>query len=244
MKQMTYQDQNEDFYYWNSNENLKINSNRGLYIAINGNTGAGKSTLIRKINDILKKKEVNYICINERILHHPLLKLMFHYPKEYGYFMQLNFTLQRHILLYRWLSLGYTVIIERSHLDDKLFAYNFYKNGIFSESEYSAYCNLVENLYLKLPDPDIYVYLDIEPNISFERINIDEINGIRPKEFPNEVEKKKYIDDWYLIYNEHFRQLINSQETNNLFTKTEFIRWNSQYKSAELLDTIIEKICK
>src|SRR5262245_48120579 len=50
---------------------------RGSYIAISGNTGAGKSTLIRALVQHAAERGHNAVGVQERALHHSCLPQMF-----------------------------------------------------------------------------------------------------------------------------------------------------------------------
>ena len=222
-----YKDGQEILKYWNNDVSVS-NSQRGKYVAISGNTGSGKSTLIRIIRDKAEQAAINAIDIDERALHHPLLVLMFHFPKEYGLLIQLNFLVQRHLMLYRWLNIGYTVVMERSHLDDKLFVDNLLDERCITEEEYEAYVRLANVLDNKIPEPDIYVYLDVKPEVSIRRLKISEEEGERPKEFPDEKTKLSFVSSWYQRYNTLYSKLVAEKRDGVGFGNTHFLQWDAE----------------
>lgn len=225
--------------YWDDDPNKLITSS-GNYIAVSGNTGAGKSTLVKAIRDQLRQVNHKTIGINERVLHHPLLKLMFHFPKDYSFFIQLNFALQRSIILHRWLSLGYTVVIERSHFDDRLFVEHHYQKGHISLKEYETYMALSDTLNEKLPEPDIYVFLSAAPSLSMARLRRSEDSGERPKEFPDEEVKYTFVEAWHRAYENHFNRLKQEQDEGLRFKNTKFLKWNAETATEDLVSETLK----
>ena len=63
---------------------------RGTYIAISGNTGAGKSSLISLLEHNLQAKGIAAIGVSERLFHHRYLKLMFADPLYFAFPIQLS----------------------------------------------------------------------------------------------------------------------------------------------------------
>jgi|GEM_PF-1213054 len=213
--------------YWNDDVSLPVGS-RGTYIAVSGNTGAGKSTLVNLIRDKARKEAIDVVCINERILHHPLLMLMFQFPGDYGLLIQLDFLIQRHLLLYRWLSLGHIVVIERSHLDDRLFMDHLLEANHVTSEEHAAYTELANVLDRKIQDPDLYVYLDVKPETSMERLRRSEEEGERPKEFPDDGSKLSFVSSWYRKYTAFYESIIAQQRAGTRFQNTQLFRWDAE----------------
>lgn len=173
---------------------------RGIYIAISGNTGAGKSTLIRQVVERAHNLGMSILGVSERTLHHPYLRRMFSDPSHYAFPIQLNFMLQRYLLLYRQIELGRSVFMERSHLDDALFVQEHYLEGNISSAQLDAYKYLVNVLHDQLPVPDLFILLNPNPEISIERVRLAEQRGDRPREFPSEIAKEQWIHRWYHLY--------------------------------------------
>src|SRR5215203_5785127 len=192
--------------YWNTNWEA-VPRGGGKYIAITGNTGVGKSTLVAAIADRLKALRYPTIGINERAIHHPLLPLMFRQPSRYAFGVQLNFLLQRHLMLSRWLELGYHVVIERSHLDDRLYMETHLDDGNVSSAEFKAYEVLFNTLSLRLPDPDCLIFLDASPETCIERLTASEQNAERPREFSDEISKEHFVHAWHRKFYQHFANL-------------------------------------
>jgi len=193
-------------------------SQKGIYIARSGNTGAGKSTLVIKLKDRIHNIIPKVVAINERDMHHPLLKLMFSKPKEYSLLIQMNFLIQRHAIIYRLLQTGYSIIIERSHFDDLIFVQNHFNMGHIDEEAYKSYCDMFKIFNKNLPDPDLYIFLDVNVRESLMRLEYSERIKERPKEFPNEEVKMQYVNNWDVLYldlYEKLRKKIEEDDSND-----------------------------
>jgi len=229
-----YMDQELDERVWYSGSSTDDESSRSALIAVSGNTGAGKSTLINIVAKELEKHlRRDVIALNERHFHHPLLRKMFENPKEYAFGIQLNFLLQRYLCLKNLLMSGFVVMSERSHYDDMLFLEHHFDQNNISTYERKLYSELSEHVRQQLPIPDIWLLLDVSPVVSRKRIDDAEANGERPKEFPNDIIKQEFIDSWYKKYNKFFRYLKDQISSNALFKDSTYIAINSSMQSSE-----------
>lgn len=224
---------------WNGDPAARRVAARGTYIAVSGNTGAGKSTLVSALAQALQPTVSSVVSVNERSLHHPLLQLMFQDPPTFAYGIQLNFLLQRHLCLLRWLSLGYVVVIERSHLDDCLFMETHLAQANISQAEMDAYQQLAHVLFQRIQDPDILVYIDVPPEISMHRLEQAELSGERPREFPNDVVKERFVHAWYRKYYQHIQQLKSDAKAGKRFQHTAFIDLDGRRPTAECVHEVL-----
>ena len=183
------------------------NCPKGYYICISGNSGSGKSTTISAIAKNIESKVINTIAIDEKLIHHPYLPLLFHRPKSYALFLQINFMLQRAMVIKHWFENGYNVVMERSHLEDPVFIRHLKNLGYISQKELNEYMLLWGSINNRLPNPDLILFLDVQPNTSINRINNDEQKGLREKEFPSETVKDQWINSWYTLYQERLAEL-------------------------------------
>lgn len=236
---MDYKDTLSTDAYWNTNTNLPTNFRKAKYIAINGNTAAGKSTLIHAIRELSHAHSMPLMCINEKVLHHPLMKLQFHQAKEYAYLLQLNFMIQRRLLLKRWLELGYHVVIERCHLDDRMFMNYHLQQDNITIAAYEAFSLLDQTLELRLPDPDYYILLDVSAEVAFKRIQKSEKKHERPKEFPDLSTQKQLIEQWSQMYQQYFRQLSNEKLKQLRCKETTFLKWSANDDPLQMTKKIV-----
>lgn len=182
---------------------------RGMYIAISGNTAAGKSSLIAELETRMRARGVAAIGISERVFHHPYLPLMFADSDDFAFGIQVSFMLERHLVLLRNLvQLGRTVLIERSHFDDELFVREHVGSGAITADQARAYRGLMEVLHARIPSPDILVLMNPAVETSMRRLVEAEERGDRPREFPSEETKRRWVERWHGLYvdlHERFR---------------------------------------
>jgi deoxyguanosine kinase len=130
------------------------------YVVIEGNIGAGKTTLATRIAE-----QFNARLILEQFADNPFLPKFYQDPDKYSFPLELSFLASR----YKQLNdeLGSQDIFKAFTVAD----YYFMKSLVFAAStlkgdEYNLYRQIFYIIYSSLPKPDIYVYL----HISTERL--------------------------------------------------------------------------
>ncbi|SJN55062.1 Deoxyguanosine kinase [Vibrio ruber DSM 16370] len=220
---------------WASSELPDIQDAHPVYIVLSGNSGVGKSTLLRSISTHIYENNSRTIAIDEKSLHHPLLQDLFDKPATYGYPLQLNFMIQRVLLVKSWLDKGVNVIMERSHIEDYIFANFMYKQKYISREQHQAYMSLWHQLTDIIPDPDVIVYMNFPPEFSLKNLSNDESKGIRPREFPDEATKQRWIHGW----GEEYQSLIDNLPTH---LKERVVEYNQQMTVETITNLVINKI--
>ena len=240
MDSFSYKDESSAAQYWNSDPAARLKPS-GTYVAVSGNTGSGKSTLVTALSRHLRARGEQAIGINERVLHHPLLPLMFHRPQQYAFGIQLNFLLQRHLILKRWLELGFTVVSERSHLDDRLYMETHLDEGNVTKDELAAYDLLFTTLGRSLPDPDYYIFLDAPAQLSIQRLTAAAQAGERPEEFPDDTSRQIFVAQWQRRFRRHFEGLTAAQAQGR-FRETCFLTWPAETPTLIILEHITSSL--
>jgi len=193
------------------------------YIVIEGNIGAGKTSLAKRIS-----KDFNGKLILERFADNPFLPKFYKDPERYSFPLELSFLADRYNQLKK----------ELSDLDlFKSFTiadYYFMKSLIFSKStlsddEYNLYRQIFEIIYGTLPKPDLFVYLHVEPDNLL--MNIKK----RGRDYEQNI-TKKYLESIQRGYFEFFKQYTDLTfliiDTNNI----DFIRSQDDYR--EVVQTV------
>jgi deoxyadenosine/deoxycytidine kinase len=200
---------------WSADKKEGNQERKPLYICLSGNSGVGKSTLLKRLAASLFNKDPCTIAIDEKSVHHALLPYLFDNTSNYGYLIQLNFMIQRALIIKSWLDKGFNLVMERSHLEDYVFINFMLKAEYISKDQYEAYIKLWTNINQLIPEPDIIVFINYSAEHSLIHLHDDETHGIRPKEFPDEEMKVKWIKGWYAEYQhftdnlpEHLRQRV------------------------------------
>jgi len=142
---------------------------KGALIIIEGNISAGKTTLVKKLGDLLEAR--TYI---EPALDNPYLERFYKDPKKFALTMQV-YLLQRRFLSYiealkLCLQKDEIVLLDRSIFSDYVFAVKNYRDGNISKRGFEYYLSLREKMLEHLPVPHATLYLDVPAQICHDRI--------------------------------------------------------------------------
>jgi len=140
---------------------MKIRYN---YVVIEGNIGAGKTTLAMKIAE-----QFNAHLILEHFADNPFLPKFYGNPEKYAFPLELSFLAARYRQLNEELAPGN--LFSTFTVAD----YYFMKSLVFASStlereEFNLYRQIFYIMYGSLPKPDIYVYLHLNPDKLLENI--------------------------------------------------------------------------
>ncbi len=123
------------------------------FIAIEGNIGAGKTTLSRKL-----AADFNARLILEQFSDNPFLPFFYENPERYAFTVELFFMTERHKQLQEELAqtqlFNQQVVADYFFLKTLLFAHNNLK-----DDEYRLFQRLFHILNANFPKPDLLVYL-------------------------------------------------------------------------------------
>ena len=160
------------------------------YIAIEGNIGAGKTTLATKIAE-----DCNAKLVLERFADNPFL------PKFYKDQSRFAFPLEMSFLADRYQQLTDDLAQFDLFKDFIVADYHIFKSLIFAkvtlqEDEYRLYKTMFDIIYKEMPKPDLYVYL--YQNSERLLANIKKRGRSYEQEIPQEYLEK--INRGYLDY--------------------------------------------
>ena len=143
----------ESVNIWLKNPKKAFTFNDHNYIAIEGNIGAGKTSLTNKI-----AKDFNAKLILERFADNPFLPKFYKEPDRYAFTLEMSFLADR----YQQISddLSQLDLFKDFMVSD----YDIYKSLIFSkitlpEDEFRLYRKLFYQVYKDIAKPDLYIYL-------------------------------------------------------------------------------------
>jgi deoxyguanosine kinase len=134
------------------------------YVVIEGNIGAGKTTLARRISD-----QFNARLILEHFADNPFLPKFYSEPDKYSFPLELSF------LASRYKQLKEELVPQDLFRAFTVADYYFMKSLVFAAStlegdEYNLYRQIFYIIYGSLPRPDIYVYLHLNPDRLLDNI--------------------------------------------------------------------------
>jgi deoxyguanosine kinase len=193
------------------------------YVVIEGNIGAGKTTLAGKIAD-----QFNARLILERFADNPFLPKFYEDPDKYSFPLELSF------LADRYKQLKEELVSQDLFKAFTVADYYFMKSLVFAAStltgdEYNLYRQIFYIIYGSLPKPDIYVYLHLSPEKLLQNI------GKRGRNYEKSITKKylKKIEESYFAF---FRQNPENRYLIIDINEIDFVENESHY--ARIIDTI------
>lgn len=193
------------------------------YIVIEGNIGAGKTSLSKLISEKFNAK-----LILEQFADNPFLPKFYKNPDRYSFPLELSFLADRYNQLKK--DLSHRDLFKSFTISD----YYFMKSLIFSKStlqddEYNLYRQIFNIIYNQLPKPDLYVYLHLNTDNLIKNIKK------RGRDYEQNITEDylRKIQNGYFDYfkqQKDFRILII--DTNNI----DFVNNKEHYKL--IIDTI------
>lgn len=138
---------------WLRNPKQDYDISKLNYIAIEGNIGAGKTSLATKI-----ASDFNAKLILERFKDNPFLPKFYEDPSRYAFSLEMSFLADRYQQLLE--DITQFDLFKECVVTD----YDAYKSLIFAkvtlaDEEFNLYKKLFTLMHKELPKPDVYVYL-------------------------------------------------------------------------------------
>lgn len=188
------------------------------YIAVEGNIGAGKTSLVE-----LMTVDFNAKILLERFQENPFLPKFYQEPGRYAFPLEMSFLADRYQQLVDNIT-QFDLFKELVIAD-----YDLYKSMIFaritlSEEEFELYKKLFHLMHKELPKPDLYVYLHQTPLQLLENIQL------RGRDY------EQSIEETYLTkINEGYLQYIKNQHLGTIkiidMTDKDFVKNRKDYLS-------------
>ena len=166
---------------------------RYSYVVIEGNIGAGKTSLASRIAD-----EYNARLVLEQFADNPFLPKFYKEPDKYAFQLELSFLAGRYKQLNE--EFGTRDMFKSFTVAD----YYFMKSLVFAATtlkgdEYNLYRQIFYIIYGQMPKPDIYVYLHQTPGRLLENI------GRRGRDYEKHI-TAEYLQKIQESYFSFFRQ--------------------------------------
>ena len=196
------------------------------YVVIEGNIGAGKTTLAGRIAE-----DFNARLILEHFADNPFLPKFYNDPEKYSFPLELSF------LASRYRQLKDELVAQDLFKSFTVADYYFMKSLVFASStlsgdEYNLYRQIFYIIYGSLPKPDIYVYLHLNPDRLLQNIEKRGRNyeqGIS-REYLQKIQEsyfaffKQNPENRYLIIDINEIDFVNNQSHYNKIIDTIFQR--------------------
>jgi deoxyadenosine/deoxycytidine kinase len=125
------------------------------FVAVAGNIGVGKSTLVTMLCE-----RMGWQPFYEPVAENPYLVDFYRDMRAWAFHSQIFFLTHRLRTHRQLIDHPTSAIQDRSVYEDaEVFAHNLYRQGLISERDYAAYRELYQVLCEFLPPPDLVVYL-------------------------------------------------------------------------------------
>ena len=134
------------------------------YIAIEGNIGAGKSSLVRRL-----ARDFNINGIYEKYRENPFLEKFYKSPDRFALHVELGFLAERYRQMNEEIK---PAIVQSAHVVSD---YHFSRSDIFARvnlgrSEYLLFQGIFRMMQSKMVFPELYVFLNVPIYILADRI--------------------------------------------------------------------------
>ncbi|SDW12430.1 2-amino-4-hydroxy-6-hydroxymethyldihydropteridine diphosphokinase [Aequorivita viscosa] len=209
---------------WLNNPMRDYNISQFNYMAIEGNIGAGKTSLATKI-----AHDFNAKLILERFKDNPFLPKFYEDAVRYAFPLEMSFLADRYQQLVD--DITQFDLFKESVVSD----YDVNKSLIFAsitlpEEEYALYRKLFQVMHKDLPKPDIYVYL----YQNTERL----LQNIKKR---GRKYEKSIAPDYLQKLNAGYLEFIKSQDSGNIkiidISEMDFVKNRADY--LEILKRIV-----
>lgn len=193
------------------------------YIVIEGNIGAGKTTLASRISDQFDAR-----LILEHYADNPFLPKFYNDPEKYSFPLELSF------LASRYKQLNEELVPQDLFKAFTVADYYFMKSLVFASStltgdEYNLFRQIFYIIYGSLPKPDLFVYLHLNPDRLLQNIRK------RGRKYEESITREylQKIQDSYFTF---FRQNVGIKYLIIDINTIDFIADDKQY--AKIIEAI------
>jgi len=195
------------------------------FLVIEGNIGAGKTTLAQMISS-----DYNAQLVTESFAGNPFLPKFYANPSTYAFTLEMSFLAERYSQLMNELQ-------NRDLFKDFAVAdYYFMKSLIFasvtlSDDEFTLYRKFFNLIYARLPRPDLYVYLHKDTDVLQKMIKK------RGRDYESNI-ADEYLDNITKAYFNYFKQQSEFPVVIIDTTNIDFVKNDKDY--LKICDTIFQ----
>jgi len=186
------------------------------YIAIEGNIGAGKTSLAS-----MMASEFNAKLILERFKENAFLPMFYKDPVRFAFPLEMSFLADRYQQLLDDLT-QYDLFKDNVIADYDCFKSMIFANITLQEEEYNLYKKIFHIMYKELPNPDVYIYLYQNTERLLENIKN------RGRSFEQDIEAS-YLEK----INKGYMDFIKNQHNDNIriidISDMDFVKNRSDY---------------
>lgn len=166
-----------------------------MLIAVAGNIGTGKTTLVKRLADLL-----GYTAEYEAVQQNPYLAQFYQDMHRWAFPLQVYFLGHRFRQGLEISKNESGVVLDRTIYEDaNVFARNLFHSAYLTKMDYDNYLNLYQTMVELVPKPDLLVYLKGSPEKLKSRIT--QRSGLGERSYENEI-PLSYLQDLDRCYQE------------------------------------------
>ena len=159
------------------------------YIAVAGNIGVGKSTLVTMLSN-----QLDWQPFYEPVAENPYLADFYRDMSSWAFHSQIFFLTRRLHAHRQLVNHPTSAIQDRTVYEDaEIFAHNLYEQGYINQRDYQSYQDLYLVLTDFLPPPDLVIFLRASVPTLLERIKL------RGRDYERKI-SKKYLEQLNTLY--------------------------------------------
>lgn len=199
-----------------------------MLVAVSGNIGAGKTTLVRRLS-----RRLGFEPAYEAVADNPYLEHFYQDMQRWAFPLQIYFLSHRFEQGLKLRGHRHGVVLDRTIYEDAhIFARNLYESGLMSATEYETYLKLYQNMVPLVPEPSLLIFLKGSPQTLVERISGRGKAGERSYE--GEI-PTPYLHDLNERYKDWIRQYDHSPVIHIDVEKTDL---NDETSFENLVETV------
>ena len=222
-----------------------------VLISIEGNIGAGKTTILKMVTDMYSKSEDKIVFLKEPVEiwynikddeGKTMLENFYENPKKNAFAFQIMACVTRTSIIKNAMKINKNceiILCERSiEADSKIFAKMLYDDGLMSTMEYSIY-KLLYNENIQEYAVDGLIYISTNPDKCYERVQKRSREGESNIKMEYLVKCDKYHMDWLLddhIENESHVLALDTSKDIDILNPKQYQLWVNQIGS--FIDTV------
>lgn len=176
-------------------------SSKIKHIAIAGNIGSGKTTLVEKL-----AKHYHWQPLYESVDHNPYLRDFYGDMTRWAFHLQIYFLNSRFTQVHKIRESERPIIQDRTIYEDAhIFAANLYRSGNMNERDYHCYLDIYNSMLHYVQPPDLLIYLKADIPKLVQQI------AQRKRDFEFNI-KLEYLKN----LNEHYEEWIGNYKAGKL----------------------------
>ncbi len=173
------------------------------HIAVSGNIGSGKTTLVEKLS-----RHYGWIPLYESVENNPYLRDFYDDMKRWAFHLQIYFLNSRFNQVREIRESDKTIIQDRTIYEDAyIFASNLNASGFINDRDYQSYLDLFRSMIQFVQPPDLLIYLKADIPKLVQQIQK------RNREFEFNI-KLEYLKN----LNEHYEKWTSEYKHGKLIT--------------------------